>query len=88
MPLWGDVSDEAARIFPDGMTRTAATTLLRGNGFTCTEGGPESGNGAQRLNCHREPHILFCAGHYDVALDFEAGERVRDRAASFYVACL
>jgi hypothetical protein len=83
-----DVSERAAQIFPDGMSRRAATALLQANGFACESYANESISGASGLNCQREAHVPLCAGYYMVKLAFDGEERLSDRSATSYLGCL
>ena len=83
-----DLSEQAARTFPNGMPRHAAMALLHSNGFACDGHENESVGGAHRLLCRREPHVLLCAARYTVELGFDEKERVNDRSANSYIVCL
>jgi hypothetical protein len=83
--LTRDASDRAAEVFPDGMTRAAAVSLLHANGFSCSEIADAA---RARLTCRREPHLILCAGTYTVELGFNHDGRVADRKASVYAVCV
>jgi hypothetical protein len=82
---WGDASEQAAAIFPDGTTYRAPVALLSANGFSCHEGEAEA---QQTLSCRREPHLPLCAGSYTVELGFDRDERVTNRRASYSLVCV
>ncbi|HEY6258334.1 MAG TPA: hypothetical protein VIY51_21325 [Xanthobacteraceae bacterium] len=82
-PWGGDATEKAARFFPTGMAREAARALLGRNGFSCS--GAASPN---QLNCSRTTQQLPCRADYSVELTFDEDQRIADRNASYYYACL
>jgi hypothetical protein len=83
---WADTSSEAEKIFPNGMPRGTAATLLQANGFVC-EGAKSESDGVHRLSCRRETQAFLCLDRYTVEIGFDGEERVKDRRASVYSAC-
>jgi hypothetical protein len=83
---WGDVSDRAVELFPDGMSAEAAIVLLRRNGFSCNRTVDPSSDEA--FACHRKTSGLVCNTDYDVDLLLDHNRNVVGRKARFYAACL
>ena len=79
---WGDVSKEAARIFPDGMERSAARALLSRNGFSCSSAAPN------RLTCSRTLGELACTSDFHIELMLNDDQRVANRNATYHSVCL
>src|SRR3954468_9999532 len=59
-----DDTSRIAHIFPEGMTRDAAMTVLRRNGFGCeNDRNPDS---AVAIICNRRDRGLVCTPHYTI----------------------
>ena len=80
---WGGAAEEAAKFFPTGMEREAAQALLGRNGFSCSGAALPS-----RLQCSRTTQEIVCRADYSVELTFDDDQRIADRNASYYSACL
>src|SRR4051794_30176925 len=63
--LGRDETSKISDLFPDGMSREAAVTLLNQNGFSCTPSG--STTEAQELQCTRKRSHLVCNVSYGVS---------------------
>jgi hypothetical protein len=83
---WGDVSDRAVELFPDGMSGDVAITLLRRNGFSCNTAVEASSD--EGFICHRKAYTLVCNTDYDVELLLDQNRNVVGRKAKFYGACM
>jgi hypothetical protein len=82
---WGDVSDRAVALFPDGMSAEAALALFQKNGFSCTQ--PFVASSDESFTCHRTKHDLVCTTDYDVDLVLDNSRNIVGRRARFYEAC-
>ena len=83
---WRDETSKIADLIPDGMSREAAMTLVKQNGFSCPS---ISGNKAAsiELQCARKISRFVCSISYVVSFLVE-GESVRAVHAQSYQACL
>ena len=78
--------DETARIahvFPAGMTPSAATSLLKRNGFSCKR---SDRNETGPTVCTRKISTVVCRTTYTVMLTVSAGS-ISDRKAESFMAC-
>ena len=82
-PWGGGAAEEAEKFFPTGMEREAAQALLGRNGFSCSGAALPS-----RLQCSRTTQEIVCRADYSVELTFDDDQRIADRNATYYSACL